>query len=99
MKRKTLVLFPDTFLWFNEKQGVFYNCNSSSILRFNVTPTLFPYCEKISEIHNMYKIAIGNNEEVLCWIQEIVNTHMGVVCDGSEAEHMFYSSPSFKLTA
>ena len=78
---KYIVLHPDTFLWYDETQGLFYNSESFSFLHFECTPLLLKYCERINDFDNMYAVAIDaddeNNPIFSKWINSIVDKHIG----------------------
>ncbi|MCM1312421.1 MAG: hypothetical protein NC252_05930 [Roseburia sp.] len=80
---KYIVLYPDTFLWFNEKHGVFYNCELHTFMHFECTSILLKYCNWIKDINNMYVVEIEKIDEynsVFCnWIKLIVDNHIGEV--------------------
>ncbi|EGF51958.1 TIGR04150 pseudo-rSAM protein [Bacteroides fluxus] len=80
---KSIVLYPDTFLWFTETLGVFYNCENTSFVQFEITPLLLKYCFRINDFNNMYTIAIDpedENDTVFCkWLNRIVNNHIGKI--------------------
>lgn len=98
---KLIVLYSDTFLWFDEKHGLFYNCESSSFFRFDVNPIILKYCARIVDYNYMYSIPIDmedeNNVFFSIWLKHIVESHIGRIEIPSRNEKQFSFPPIINL--
>lgn len=79
--KKFLVIFPNTFLWFNQKNGLFYNSDIGSFLWFNMTPIIQEYCIKINDFNNLYVIPVSlvdlKDKNFSTWIKNVEEGNMG----------------------
>lgn len=94
---KYLILSPDTFLWFNDKQGIFYNCKTQSSLLFDCNPLILKYCLLINNYSNMYSVEIDENDEndshFCIWTGRIINYHVGKIVTLSKDDKKPFSFP------
>mgnify|MGYP001532415822 FL=1 len=49
-------LYPDTFLWINETEGVMYNAKEHTYLSFDIHGLIKKYCLMLNELRNLYTI-------------------------------------------
>ena len=92
-----IVLNPDTFLWYDHAQGVFYNSAATSSFYFDCTPLLLKYCRRINDFDNMYAVAIDSGDEsdpiFTKWIERIVDNRIGRVMNSSPSGKKPFSLP------
>ena len=68
-------LYPDTFLWINETEGVMYNAKEHTYLSFDIHGLIKKYCLMLNELRNLYTIEVHRKTGKIlicdhgCWIQ------------------------------
>jgi pseudo-rSAM protein len=97
-----IVLFPETFLWFNTSEGVFYNAKEKVVFNFRCNDLIYNYCLLFNDPANLYSVIIDNadrqDSSFSSWIDCIVKSKMGVLYSiEKEAEKPFSLPPILNL--
>lgn len=79
--KRNLLLYAETFLWFNHQEGVLYNCESKKMIKFDYDKLIYKYCEKLKNPQNLYSVEIDeqdyNNVKLRSWLDRIQNLKIG----------------------
>lgn len=78
-----IVLFPETFLWFDKSEGVFDNSKEQKVFRFHCNDLICSFCMAFHDPINLYAAEIENankkNASFSSWIDCIVNHKIGAI--------------------
>lgn len=96
-----LVIYPETFLWFNGTHGLFYNCEAHTLLHFSSTEIILKYCNRINDFYNMYVITVDEedrvNPEFNHWLLEIETNKIGEIVKTNGNEKPYSVPPILNL--
>lgn len=95
--KKYIVLFPDTFLWFNDLKGVLYNCKEAIKLEFDCNSLIYNYCSLLDDMSNLYSVEITEddmkNQVFINWINNIEEYKVGKIYKCNPLENKPFSLP------
>ena len=95
--KKLLVLYPDTFIWEQDKKTLMYNCTSKRTYLFDAVPPIDNYCHKLKDIQNLYVEKISEqdmeNSVLKEWLQQVVDKKMGFIKEQEEGKSHIISFP------
>lgn len=78
-------LYPDTFLWINETEGVMYNAKEHTYLSFDIHGLIKKYCLMLNELRNLYTIDVSPEDwedtDLRSWMLDTVENKMGDLID------------------
>lgn len=98
---KYLILYSDTFLWYDETYGVLYNCKYASFLKFDLTSLLLKYCIQLNCFDNMYTVKIDPEDEkdtdFSNWLNQITTYQIGEIKETNNNEKIFSFPPILNL--
>lgn len=90
-------LFPDTFLWTNETEGVMYSAKEHTYLSFDICGLIGKYCLELNELRNLYVVDVSQEDwqdiELKIWMLNTVKNKMGCLIEYSDAEPRPISFP------
>lgn len=73
-------LYPDTFLWINETEGVMYNAKEHTYLSFDIHGLIKKYCLMLNELRNLYTIDVSPEDwedtDLRSWMLDTVENKM-----------------------
>lgn len=79
---KYLVLYEDSFLWFNLQKGIIYNCNENALLEFKCNDLIYTSCQHLNKPSNLYSLRIqnlGQDPVFNQWIENICINKLGYI--------------------
>ncbi|RNC67100.1 TIGR04150 pseudo-rSAM protein [Proteiniphilum sp. X52] len=92
-----IVLFPETFLWFNESEGLFYNSNAKKFFTFSCNELIHNYCLLFNDPANLYSVAIDHSDKqdalFSSWLDSIVKYKIGAIYSIENEEKKPFSLP------
>ena len=90
-------LYPDTFLWINETEGVMYNAKEHTYLSFDIHGLIKKYCLMLNELRNLYTIDVSPEDwedtDLRSWMLDTVENKMGCLIEYSDTESRPISFP------
>lgn len=90
-------LYPDTFLWTNEAEGIMYNASEHTYISFNLHGLIKDYCSKLNELRNLYVVDVSpedwSNAELQAWMLQTVENKMGCLIECTDSEPRPISFP------
>lgn len=81
--KTNLLLYPETFLWFNHQEGILYNCKSKKVMKFDCNDLIYKYCKQLDDPKNLYSVEINGEEyeteKLRSWLDKIEKLKIGSV--------------------
>lgn len=85
MKKKWLVLFPDTFLWIKIHEGIIYNSKNFKYFTFNCSDEIIKLCDTLVYPDNLYSVEISelflSDSLIKVWIEKISKIEAGCLIE------------------
>ncbi|MCG8308458.1 MAG: TIGR04150 pseudo-rSAM protein [Cytophagales bacterium] len=85
MKKFWLVLFPDTFLWIKNGQGIIYNSINFRHFTFCCSDDIKKLCDTIVDLDSLYSVEITDsllcNKQVRQWVDAVTSMDAGVLIE------------------
>ena len=81
MKKFWLVLFPDSFLWIKNSNGIIYNSKNFRYCTFYCSNEIKKFCDTLVDLDSLYSVEI--TESLLCkktikqWVDKITGIEAG----------------------
>lgn len=85
MEKQWITLYPDTFLWIKENEGIIYNSKKSGGFHFHINDRIEEMCDKLLNPDSLYTTDFeSGDEEVQKWIDSITKIYAGYLTSGTE---------------
>ena len=85
MKRYWLVLFPDTFLWIKNSDGIIYNSKNFKHFTFRSSEAIHELYDSLSDLDSLYSVELTEsllfNKQIKQWVDQIIDIDAGCLIE------------------